>query len=61
MLVSAGGRSKVSKLYDTDLDDAAWAIVEPEPPAASPGGRPSTTNLRAVVHAILYLLRTGCQ
>jgi hypothetical protein len=28
MLASVGGRSNVSKLYDTDLDDAAWAVVE---------------------------------
>ena len=26
-----------------------------------PGGRPRTTNLRAVLNAIFYLLRTGCQ
>jgi putative transposase len=61
MLASVGGRSDVSKLYDTDLDDAAWVIVERELPAALPGGRPRTTNLRAVVNAIFYLLRTGCQ
>jgi putative transposase len=51
----------VSKAYDTDLSDTAWAIVEPHLPAALPGGRPRTTNLRAVVNAIFYLLRTGCQ
>ncbi len=50
----------MSKLYDTDLDDAVWAVVEPQLPAALPGGRPRTTNLRAV-NAIFYLLRTGCQ
>jgi putative transposase len=47
--------------YDTDLTDAAWAWVVPVLPAARPGGRPRTTNLRAVLNAILYLLRTGCQ
>jgi hypothetical protein len=25
------------------------------------GGRPRTTDLRAVLNAIFYLLRTGCQ
>jgi transposase len=51
----------VSKLYDTDLSDAAWSIVESQLPAPLPGGRPRTTNLRAVVNAVFYLLRTGCQ
>ena len=43
--------------YDTDLADAAWAWVAPILPMA----RPRTTNLRAVLNAIFYLLRTGCQ
>src|SRR5580693_9194709 len=47
--------------YDTDLTDAAWALVAPVLPAARPGERPRTTNLRAVLNAIFYLLRTGCQ
>jgi|SRR5580704_1659802 transposase len=47
--------------YDTDLTDAAWALVAPVLPAARPGGRPRTTNLRAVLNAIFYLMRTGCQ
>lgn len=51
----------MGKLYDTDAGGAAWALVEPHLPAARPGGRPRTTSLRAVVNAILYLLRTGCQ
>src|SRR5208283_973832 len=41
------------------LTDAAWAWVAPVLPAARPGGRPRTTNLRAI--PIFYLLRTGCQ
>ena len=51
----------MGKLYDTELSDAAWALVAPHLPAAKPGGRPRTTCLRAVVNAIFYLLRTGCQ
>ena len=45
--------------YDTDLTDAAWALVAPVLPAARPGGRPRTTNLRAVLNAIFYLLLWG--
>ena len=50
-----------TRFYDTDLADAAWAWVAPVLPAARPGGRPRTTDLRAVLNAIFYLLRTGCQ
>ena len=50
-----------TRFYDTDLTDAAWAWIAPVLPAARPGGRPRTTNLRAVLNAICYLLRTGCQ
>ena len=41
-----------SRFYDTDLTNAAWARVAPVLPAARPGGRPRTTNLRAVLNAI---------
>jgi putative transposase len=48
-----------TRFYDTDLADAAWSWVAPVLPAARPGGRPRTTDLRAVLNAIFYLLRTG--
>jgi putative transposase len=51
----------MAKLYLTDLTDAAWALIAPLLPPAGKGGRRRTTNLRAVLDAILYLLRTGCQ
>ena len=47
--------------YETDLTDAAWELVKPLLPAARHGGRPRTTDMRAIVNAIFYLLRTGCQ
>src|ERR1700752_923824 len=50
-----------TRFYDTDVTDAAGASVAPVLPAARPGGRPRTTNLRAILNAIFYLLRTGCQ
>src|SRR5271165_470096 len=43
-----------SRFYDTDLTNAAWAWIAPVLPAARPGGRPRTTNLRAVLNAIFY-------
>ncbi len=47
--------------YSTDLTDAPWAVLEPHLPAARTGGRPRRTDLRGVIDAILYLLRSGCQ
>jgi hypothetical protein len=48
-------RTMRSRFYDTDLISAAWARVAPALPAA----RPRTSNLRANLNAIFYLLRTG--
>ncbi len=44
----------------SDLTDAQWALLEPLIPPADPGGRPRTTDMRAAMNAIFYLLRTGC-
>src|SRR5882762_8000256 len=47
--------------YASDLTDAEWALIEPHMPAAKPLGRPREIELRAVLDAILYIARTGCQ
>lgn len=47
------------KRYPSDLTDAQWALLAPLLPAAKPGGRPRSVDLREVVDAILYILRTG--
>src|SRR4029450_12326614 len=47
-------------LYSTDLSDAAWRLIARLLPAARAGGRLRTTNLRAVLNAIFYMLRTRC-
>lgn len=47
-------------LYETDLTDAQWEILRSLLPPPSGGGRPRKTDLREVVNAILYVLRTGC-
>lgn len=47
--------------YPSDLSDAQWALIKPVLPPAKPGGRPRKTNLRDVVDAIFYILKTGCQ
>jgi len=47
--------------YATDLTNSAWNLIAPLLPGAQPRGRPRTTDIRAVLNAIFYLLRTGCQ
>lgn len=46
--------------YPSDVSDEQWAEIEPLIPVY-PGGRPRKTDVRDVLNAILYLLRTGCQ
>jgi putative transposase len=46
--------------YPSDVTDEQWALIEPLIPVY-PGGRPRKTDLRDVVDAVLYILRTGCQ
>jgi len=43
------------------LTDEEWALIKPFMPAAKETGRPRTTELRAVVDALLYIAWTGCQ
>jgi putative transposase len=46
--------------YPSDLTEAQWSLVKPFIPVY-PGGRPRKTSMRAVVDAIFYIVRTGCQ
>jgi putative transposase len=46
--------------YPSDVTDAQWKLIEPLIPVY-PGGRPRKTDLRDVVDAVFYVLRTGCQ
>ena len=47
--------------YPSDLTDQEWAFLSPLIPPAKPGGRPRTVDMRAVLNALLYVDRTGCQ
>lgn len=49
------------KPYPSDLNDQEWALLEPLIPPAKRGGRPRTVNMREVLNAIFYVLKTGCQ
>ena len=52
---------RTSERYASDLTDAEWAVLAPLLPAARSGGRPRTTDMREVMNALLYLLRSGGQ
>jgi len=43
------------------LTGREWELIAPLLPLAKRGGRPRTTDLRAVVDAILYIASSGCQ
>jgi putative transposase len=49
------------KAYRSDLTDQQWELIRGLLPAAKPGGRPRTVDLREVVNTLMYQARTGCQ
>jgi len=49
-----------AKVYPSDLTDAQWKLLQPLIPLPSPEGRRPTVERRAIVNAILYVLRSGC-
>jgi transposase len=49
------------KAYRSDLTDEQWEFIKDLLPAAKPGGRPRTVDLREVVNTLMYQARTGCQ
>jgi transposase len=52
-------------MYPSDLTDAQWSRLEPllKPPRGNrhAGGGPRKYELRRVVDALLYAVKTGCQ
>jgi putative transposase len=48
------------KPYPSDLTDAQWTIIEPLIPVNTTG-RPRKVDMREVLNAIFYLIRSGCQ
>jgi putative transposase len=51
-----GGR----KPYPSDLTYDQWQVLEPMIPPEKHGGRHREVDVREVINAILYVLRTGC-
>jgi len=48
------------KPYPSDLTDVERLILKPLIPPAKTGGRIRRMNMREIVNAIFYVLRSGC-
>jgi putative transposase len=50
------------RVYTSDMNDEQWATIKPLLPLERRGpGRPLELDMREVVNAIFYIVRTGCQ
>jgi putative transposase len=49
------------KAYPSDVSEREWDILKPLLPRAKVRGRKRSVNLREIVNAIFYVVRTGCQ
>jgi putative transposase len=49
------------KPYPTDLSDDEWKYIKPHLPAPKGYGRPRIHDLREILNAVFYLLKSGCQ
>ena len=47
--------------YPTDLTDAQWDKLLPYLPEPSPIGRPLKWEMRSIINAIFYIVKSGCQ
>ncbi len=48
------------KPYPSDVTAGQWRLIEPSIPPPRWGGRPRAHDMREVVNAMLYVVRTGC-
>ena len=46
--------------YPSDTSDEQWALIEPLLPPVKTGGGREKHPRRAIVEAILYVVRAGC-
>jgi putative transposase len=54
--------SHKKRRYASDMNGKEWAMIKPLLPVKHEGpGRPIELNMRQVVNAIFYVVRTGCQ
>jgi len=46
--------------YPTDLSDQEWILLQPFVATPESRGRPRTVDLREILNAIFYILKSGC-
>lgn len=46
--------------YPTDLTDKQWAIIASLIPPPKQGGRPRETDVREIMNAVIYAVKSGC-
>ncbi len=54
-------RTALKRGYPTDVKDEEWRLIAPLLPKQAKTGRPRKTDLRAVINALRYMLRSGCE
>jgi putative transposase len=52
---------KKTKRYPSDLTDEEWSALDGLLPQPATRGRERTTDLREVVNALRYMVRSGCE
>jgi len=52
---------RMETTYPSDLTDAQWALLEPHLPPPCEIGRTREVAYRAVLNALFYVLKEGCQ
>jgi transposase len=52
--------ARKARRYAFDLTDEEWAQIAPLMPRPSRRGRPREVDLRGVINALRYLVRSGC-
>lgn len=59
------GAKRAHQRYPSDLTDAEWRVIKPLIPVKTGKGkgrgRPRVVSIRAVLNALFYLTRVGCQ
>ena len=50
-----------TQIYQSDMSDSQWYIIQDLVPAAKSGGRPRSLEMRMVINAILYVVVGGIQ
>ena len=53
--------STYEKTLSDGLSDAEWNHIAPHLPAPEGHGRPRTHDLREILNAVFYVLKSGCQ